>query len=841
MSAHRFTNKLAGSSSPYLLQHAHNPVNWYPWGQDAIDAARQRNVPIFLSIGYSTCYWCHVMERESFESEQTASVMNDLFVNIKLDREQRPDLDEIYMAAVQMLTGSGGWPMSVFLDPVTLKPFWGGTYFPPVPAFGRPSFVQVLQRISSAYESQHQDIQTQAETVAAAVREKLGTPTPPVMVGAPQVTQAVETLLTIFDQVHGGFGGAPKFPQPAYIEFLLAVLPVLDENTRAAVDKAIHTTLEAMSIGGIYDHLGGGFHRYAVDATWTVPHFEKMLYDNAQLAAVYAAAASPAGPAAPHAPHAFLAPVAPGEQDEHGKHDQTQRAGYESTCRGIFQFTSGQMRDADTGLYYTALDAEVDGKEGLSYLWTDDSLRAALASQHTSPAQTNFAAKLFGTDKGPNFQDPHHPADAPQNVLRLAEPPRTLLPALSLSTESFDTQLQNIRAALLTVRSTRKQPRRDDKLLPSLNGMQLTALARAARLLGDNALLQDAERTAAAILTHLRTPTGHLVRSCREQITEGDGLLEDYAHIIAGLLALARSLSSHPHPDHRARATELISRAKGLMLIVESAFGDDVHGGYFDARADQPDLFVRPRQTYDGAVPSAQSVMLHNLIDLYELTVDELFLDRAVAALAGVSAAIADSPVAAIGSTRALLRLMQLLGADELAHRLTELGAPAKATTTQGAEAATKADGIVEVLVSTDTLELDGAEPAEMFIRLEIKPGYHINSAYAAEQSGGTVIPLRIGLTGGKLDPEGQPLSLRVYADYPTGEPMQTGPAEPAYTIHEGSVELRIVVEMVTPTDGTAPANLTGNERLTLQYQACRGDACLQPARLVLPVELRGV
>jgi len=826
MSAHQFTNKLAGSSSPYLLQHAHNPVNWYPWGQDAIDAARQRNVPIFLSIGYSTCYWCHVMERESFESEQTASVMNDLFINIKLDREQRPDLDEIYRAAVQMLTGSGGWPMSVFLDPATLKPFWGGAYFPPVPAFGRPSFVQVLQRISTAYASQHQDILTQAEIVAAAVREKLGTSTPPVMVGAKHVTQAVETLLTIFDQVHGGFGGAPKFPQPAYLEFLLAVLPVLDENTRAAVEKAIHTTLESMSIGGIYDHLGGGFHRYAVDATWTVPHFEKMLYDNAQLAAVYAAAASPAG-----------LDLLVGSNG----HDSMQIAGYESTCRGILQFTAGQMRDADTGLYYTALDAEVDGKEGLSYLWTDDSLRAALASQHRSPARIEFAAKLFGTDKGPNFQDPHHPADEPQNVLRLAEPPRTLLPALGLSTQDFATQLQDIRAALYAVRSTRKQPRLDDKLLPSLNGMQLTALARAALLLGDDTLVREADRAAAAILNLLRTPSGHLVRSCRGRITEGDGLLEDYAHVIAGLLALALTLSNRPTADHRTRAAELISRTKGLMLIVESAFGDDVHGGYFDTRADQPDLFVRPRQTYDGAVPSAQSVMLHNLIDLHALTGDDLFLDRAVAALAGVSAAIADSPVAAIGSTRALLRLMQILGADELARRLADLGAPAIATTTPGTETPSKADGIVDVLVSSDTLELDGIEPAEMFIRLEIKPGYHINSAYAAEQSGGTVIPLRIGLTGGKLDPQGQPLSLRVYADYPTGEPIQGNSTDAGHTIHEGSVELRIVVETITPPDGTEPANLTGNERLTIQYQACRDNACLQPARLILPVELRSV
>ena len=816
MAAHRFTNKLAGSSSPYLLQHAHNPVQWYPWGQEAIDAAKQRNVAIFLSIGYSTCYWCHVMERESFENEQTADVMNELFVNIKLDREQRPDLDEIYMAAVQMLTGSGGWPMSVFLDPETLKPFWGGTYFPPVPAFGRPSFVQVLQRISTAFSSQRDDVRGQAETVAAAVREKLGTSTPPVMVGAKQITQAVETLLTIFDQVHGGFGGAPKFPQPAYLEFLLAAMPVLDDTTKLAAEKALHATLEAMSIGGIYDHVGGGFHRYAVDATWTVPHFEKMLYDNAQLLPVYAAAAGLAGL------------------------DGVARSGYERTCRGIVEFANGPMRDEATGLFFTALDAEVDGKEGLSYLWSDVTLREALTSGGLSPELISLASKLFGTDKGPNFQDPHHPGEPALSVLRLPEPPRTLLPTLGLTAEVFDEKMTAICGALLATREARKQPRLDDKTLPSLNGMQLTALSRAGMLLGDETLLMEADRTATAILGLLRKTSGELVRSCRGGVVEGEGLLEDYAHVIAGLLALAKALREQPTPGRTTRVAELVSRSKSLLMIVETAFGDDVHGGYFDTRGDQPDLFVRPRQTYDGAVPSAQSVMLHNLIDLHELTGDSLFLDRAVACLAGVSSAIADSPVAAIGSTRALLRLMQLLGAHELSDRLADLGAPMLARE----DPSGKADGIVDVLVSTDTLELDGLEPAEMFIRLEIKPGYHINSAYAAEQSGGVVVPLRIGLTGGKLNDQGQPLSLRVYADYPSGEPMAAaanGAGGAGYTVHEGTVELRIVVEMVTPPDGTAPANLTGDERLTLQYQACRADACLQPARLVLPVELRGV
>ncbi|MEL6797226.1 MAG: thioredoxin domain-containing protein, partial [Planctomycetota bacterium] len=367
------TNRLIHSTSPYLLQHAHNPVDWYPWGDEAFAAARQRGVPIFLSIGYSTCYWCHVMERESFESEATAAVMNERFVCVKLDREERPDVDDVYMTATQAMTGRGGWPMSVFLEPESLKPYYCGTYFPPTPRHGMPSFEQLLIGMSDAWAERSDDVVLQANRLGEAVAEQLVSRDQPVMIGAEQVQQAVGTLLKIADMQHGGFAGAPKFPQPAYIDFLLEVRDASDEPTRQAIDRVVTLTLDQMIMGGIHDHVGGGFHRYSVDAFWTVPHFEKMLYDNGQLAATYARAARIYG-----------------------------NADYRRAATRTCDYIIREMTSPDGG-FFSAQDAEVDSREGLNYLWTPDEVRAVL-----SAADADFAIERFGLDAGTNFQDPHH-------------------------------------------------------------------------------------------------------------------------------------------------------------------------------------------------------------------------------------------------------------------------------------------------------------------------------------------------------------------------------------------------------------------------------------------------
>ncbi|MCU0689633.1 MAG: DUF255 domain-containing protein, partial [Phycisphaerales bacterium] len=344
------SNRLAAERSPYLLQHAHNPVDWWPWGPEALAEARRRDVPIFLSIGYSTCYWCHVMERECFENATIGRQMSEQFLCIKVDREERPDLDDVYMAAVQMLTGHGGWPMSVFLEPHTLKPFWAGTYFPPVPARGLPSFPQVLTRLSTAWSARRSEVLQQADSVAEALRERLAlSEVTPVLVGPKHVGMAVQTLLTIFDRTDGGFGRAPKFPQPVYLDLLLTVRQHLgEEGVRAAADHALKLTLDRMATGGMFDQLAGGFHRYSVDTHWLVPHFEKMLYDQAQLLPVYAQASIIYGD-----------------------------PWYAQIARRIATYLRTEMTSPH-GAFYSAQDAEVDGREGLNYVWTPRQITDAL-------------------------------------------------------------------------------------------------------------------------------------------------------------------------------------------------------------------------------------------------------------------------------------------------------------------------------------------------------------------------------------------------------------------------------------------------------------------------------
>jgi uncharacterized protein YyaL (SSP411 family) len=380
-------NRLSRETSPYLLQHAHNPVAWFPWGDEAIAEARRRDVPIFLSIGYSTCYWCHVMERECFESEEIARQMNDRFVCVKVDREERPDLDDLYMTATQLLTGHGGWPMSVFLEPQGLRPFWAGTYFPPEPRHGVPSFPQVLDAMSRAWTERRGEVLEQAASVAEGVRQHMVSEEAPVGLGLPQVTEAGRDLLKRFDRVHGGFGGAPKFPQPVFLEFLLDLrAAAADDATRDAIDQAVRRTLDRMAIGGVFDQVGGGFHRYSVDERWLVPHFEKMLYDNAQLAQVYARAAVV-------------------YSDDF----------YATIARRTLDYALREMTSSE-GAFYSAQDAEVDGREGGNYVWTPEEIRAALP-----PEDAGFAIKVYGADAGPNFRDPHYPDSSSTNVLFLRE------------------------------------------------------------------------------------------------------------------------------------------------------------------------------------------------------------------------------------------------------------------------------------------------------------------------------------------------------------------------------------------------------------------------------------
>ncbi len=765
------TNRLAGETSPYLLQHAHNPVEWWPWGEEAFAEARKRDVPIFLSIGYSTCYWCHVMERESFEDEATARVMNDLFVCVKVDREERPDIDDIYMAATQALTGRGGWPMSVWLEPQTLKPFYAGTYFPPEARHGMPAFTQLLSGISDAWANQREEVLKQADALAGAVTHQLQHNEDPVIVGEAHISEAVSGLVGTFDQRFGGFGGAPKFPQPTYIEFLLAVRTSADADTKKVIDTAVRASLDAMLVGGIRDHVGGGFHRYSVDQSWTVPHFEKMLYDQGQLLSVYAKAA------------------AVYRDDE-----------YTRTATEIAEYLLREMT-AESGAFFSAQDAEVEGKEGLNYLWTQDEIRSAL-----DEADAKLVIDVYSLADGPNFQDPHHPEEPARSVLRLSDRPESVAARLSLSVEEFHSKLDTINAKLLSIRDQRKQPRLDDKVLTAWNGNAIAGLAVLGGVTGESKYIDAAERAARAIDAHMRSPEGDLLRAARDGKAKTPGFFEDYAWLAAGLIELHRARPGDG--SHLARAIEIADRADAL-------FGNPGTGGFSDTLKDQPDLFVRAQSVYDGAVPSATSVFLNVLIDLYELTGERRFAERASLGLVSTSTHIARSPVGHINSVRALFR--------GLSRDLPLADAFARAGAIEpDQKAAEDLPGVVEVFADTDRVSITSDEPATFRVRLAVAEGFHLVAADPGPEAFEGLVPLRVGLTSGA--------GLSVFADYPKGERYTIEGLDGKLLVYTGEIEFDIVLDR--------QGKVTGRPIVTVTFQACSDSECLEPVTVELDVAI---
>lgn len=758
--APRFTNRLARQSSPYLLQHAHNPVDWYPWGEEAFAEARRRDVPLFVSIGYSTCYWCHVMERECFENEVLAAQLNQHFVCVKVDREERPDLDDLCMNALLLIRGQGGWPLNILLEPAALRPFWAGTYLPPEPRHGVPSLPQVIDGISHAWSTQREAVLQQAAQITQALSERMATPPAPKSLGARHVTDAVSLLLRTLDQTHGGFGGAPKFPQPCFLDLLLDVRSAADENTRTAIDHALNLTLSNMMLGGIWDHLAGGFHRYSVDAKWLVPHFEKMLYDNALLAPVYARAA-----------------VALGDD------------GFAQIARRTCSYVLSEMRDA-RDLFCSAQDAEVDAREGLSYLWTSDEIRAAIKD----PADAAFASAIFGLDSGTNFQDPHHPAEPPRNVLFLAD--------RIGSDEPTRTRFERVRAQMLAARNARKQPGRDDKVITAWNGLMIGALAQVGGLLADQSLIAAASTTADALLVHHVSADGHVLRSSRGDAKGPPGVFEDYAMLAWGLAQLGAVSDA----KYLARAAELCSAVRRLFR------GED--GGYFDSRANQADLFLRGRSTHDGAMPSGQSVLLHALLDLHAHTGDDAHASAAAELLRSLSGVIDDSSIGVANATRALFRVLRKREWREAAATTLE---PA------GVQSAAASPDFtpVEVYASVERLVLPSDEPAEMHLLIRIADGYHIVAADPG--NGETALhPLRVHRISGE--------GFNVYADYPAGEAFRPSPQVEEIRVLRGDVELRVALEREGEWKGTPLVAVT--------FQACRDDACLKPQTVELDVAI---
>jgi len=594
-------NRLAGETSPYLLQHAHNPVDWHPWGPEALERARLLDRPVFLSIGYAACHWCHVMERESFEDAATAAFLNEHFVAIKVDREERPDLDAVYMAAVQAMTGSGGWPMTVFLAPDG-RPFYGGTYFPNTRRHGMPSFLDVLAGVASAWRDRRPDVEASATNLAAHIGRRVRLSDGEATLDVGLLDAAVGALEAGFDAQHGGWGSAPKFPQPMAIDFLLRRAAAGDARALPMARRA----LDRMAAGGIFDQLAGGFARYATDAAWLVPHFEKMLYDNAQLARVYL--------------HAWAL---------------TGERAYLRVATATLDFVAREMTLPD-GVFAASLDADTGGEEGATYTWTADEVRDALAAAGLADSWPLFAEAYDVTEAG-NWED--------RVILRRVASDGGLAERHGRALDEVADLMDRARVVLLAVRDRRPQPARDDKALAGWNGLMIGAFADAAALLsrdGDPGLRAAAaryraiaERAAGRLVAVLRAPDGRFLRSWKDGRARHAGTLEDQACLADGLLAL-----------YEATADERWFAAAGETTAAILARFADPSGGFHDTADDAELLVARPRSLEDNAVPSGGAMTAMVLLRLAALTGEGRYAEAAEAALGVVGTAAAAYPTA---------------------------------------------------------------------------------------------------------------------------------------------------------------------------------------------------
>ena len=638
------TNRLAQETSPYLLQHRENPVDWYPWGEEALGRARAEDRPILLSVGYSACHWCHVMERESFEDAATAAYMNEHFVNVKVDREERPDVDAIYMEAVQAISGHGGWPMTVFLDPDGV-PFYGGTYFPPDESRGMPSFRMVMEAVLDAFENRREEIReragdTRARLGAIGLVEPQGEAPE-----AAQLEEAVARLLTAADPENGGFGGAPKFPPASALELLLA----------RGEHEVVERTLDAMLAGGIYDQLGGGFARYSVDAAWLVPHFEKMLYDNALLARAYL--------------HGWQALG----------HER-----YRRVCEETLDWMLREMRGPEGG-FYSALDADSEGEEGRFYVWTPEQIRDVLG------ADADAVIEHYGVSERGNFEG--------RNILHLD--PRRVSRDIP---EKLDTpQLDEARRALYEARAKRVWPSLDDKRLAAWNALAIAALAEAGAVLGREDYLEAARTCAEFVDGAMRDGEGRLLRTYKDGGARLNAYLEDHAFLLEALLALYEA-SFEPRWFERARA---------LAAETVERFGDPERGGFFSTSSDHEQLIARRKEIGDHPIPSGNSAAAMGLLRLAALTGERDYERQAE----GVFALFAKTAVQHPESFAHLLRALDfhLAPSKEVAligDDVSELAAVVRSTYRPHLVLAAGAEGSVEPPLLRERSAVDGRPAA---------------------------------------------------------------------------------------------------------------------------------
>jgi uncharacterized protein YyaL (SSP411 family) len=587
MSEHKYTNALIHETSPYLLQHAHNPVHWYPWGKEALSQAKEKDKPVLLSIGYSACHWCHVMEHESFEDEEIAGLMNENFINIKVDREERPDLDAIYMAAVQLMTGRGGWPMTVFLTPDQV-PFYCGTYFPREDQYGMPGFRRVLISVAQAYREKKQVLNKDAETIVAALR-KSNALSAPGKLSPEMVEAALSALAANYDSRDGGFGQAPKFPPSMALSFLMR--SHRRKNGKQYLEM-VNQTLTKMACGGIFDQLGGGFHRYSVDAQWLVPHFEKMLYDNALLSRAYL--------------DAFLL---------------TKNEFYRRISQETLDYVIREMTSPEGG-FYSSQDADSEGKEGSFFLWTVDEVQSILGRE-----EAELFCRYYGITSEGNFEG--------KNILSV---PRSLSLVARLN-DVTEGRLSEIirhgRSALFEAREARIKPGRDEKVLTAWNGLMLRSFAEAANSLGREDYRRAAVRNAEFLLSKLRRED-QLLRSYKDKQARFNACLEDYACLADGLISLYEATFD----------ARWIREAEELAALMIDKFWDPKDTGFYFTSKDHESLIHRPKDFYDSATPSGNSVAAYALLRLWKLTGDTQWSQYAVSILESMAALLPKHPSA---------------------------------------------------------------------------------------------------------------------------------------------------------------------------------------------------
>ena len=589
-------NKLSKEKSPYLLQHASNPVDWYPWGEEVFSKAQKENKPIFLSIGYSTCHWCHVMAHESFEDEYVANLMNEVFISIKVDREERPDIDKIYMTVCQMMTGSGGWPLTIIMTP-DKKPFFAGTYFPKESRFGRIGLIDLIKRVKNLWNNNKHEILNSADQITMSL-QNIDQEAPGDRFSENILKKAYNQLKNQFDEKNGGFSERPKFPTPHNILFLLRYWKRTgDKETLEMVEKTLH----AMRRGGIYDQIGFGIHRYSTDSTWLVPHFEKMLYDQALVAMAYIEA-----------------------------YQATKNPEYRKITQEIFEYVLRDMTSPEGG-FYSAEDADSEGEEGKFYVWSKDDLENVLDKE-----EFDLAMKVFNVKDSGNYLEESTGKRTGQNILHITDSLTKISNNLSISEKELVSKIENISRKLFEVREKRIHPHKDDKILVDWNGLMIAALAKGAQVFNEKKYLKAAKKATEFILSSLHLPNSRLQHRYREGVGEINAYLTDYAFLIWGLIELYEATFD----------IYFLKTALELHEIQLKHFWDNNIGGFFFTADDSEKLLTRQKEIYDGAIPSGNSVAMLNLLRLSYFTGDHELEEKADIIGSVFSEKLSTTPVA---------------------------------------------------------------------------------------------------------------------------------------------------------------------------------------------------